>query len=263
MNCSSIYSDLKKYSGKIEGWKITSMETTPAVNDVESKTSFHNEIQTVINEQEMTTIDKIAELIKKPMIPVKDFHGYVYDTGAIAIRCPHGHIHKYFLRDIKDSDGAVKCLTCCAGKKYTKMVRRTVESLLGIPFIIKNEQCEKDITIEFYNPTVNVIISCYKMYGEHHYTLDNSILKIMIRPTTSSKKIREYLHECFLKHIDLFELKIREKLIAEMTFRKRNAGRVFIKEPLPYTPQLAILRTDLDQKHLNIVSTDDLCLENC
>lgn len=286
---SSIYGDLKKYSGKINAIKVTELIAT-------EKTKLSNDAapvpmqmaanvvpvdllaQMIAETGKFTApargIDSAIELIKPPFTAVKDSNGYVHDAATLAAKCDRGHIHKYFLRDIKAAAGIAKCATCSVGTKFMITVREAAEKALGLPFIVSNTKIEPDVnSTEYINPIINVVLSCVRASGIDESKAIGPTTFIKIHTTTSARKINESLHK-FLTPCTLTDDQragvaklVSCKIVKTTPLRKK---KVVHKDALPFTQQLADLNITagkninpvLARMQLNIVDDNMLCLEN-
>lgn len=268
---SSIYADLKKFSGKIEGKKVAAMNEIQSDAEIHKDTdivrsALKNRVEKVTPARSEVTIDTIAMMVKTPLTPLRDANGFVYDASTLAICCGRGHIHKYFLNDItKDNGSSLKCRTCSTGNKFTTLVRETIETILGVPFALTEKRLNSDANyVEFSNPILKIHVACSRSSGIDISQRVNDSLLIKMHTTTGVKKIKVSLYDNLKPIIDTLPTETRERIQA--TKGKTAAARKkFLKEPLPYTPELAAINPFITQTQLNIITRDNdkLCLENC
>lgn len=270
---SSIYADLKKFAGKIEGKKVSAMAELECTNDelvvkpvvkpvVKSAPRVSAKIAVKADEPEIT-IEAIADMIKAPLVPLRDASGFVHDTATIAAKCDQGHIHKYLIRDVTRS--AVKCMTCSTGNKFMIMVRTVIETALGVPFALKESTTSG---IEYSNPKLGISIVCSRIPGDNSVVKTGDIIKITIHPTTSIKKVKDTIHDYLINYPELGD-SVFEKI--KTLKGEKIKAKIFAKEPLPYSQdlaavQLAYTRADpiIAQMQMNIVDESvKLCLEDC
>jgi hypothetical protein len=310
MNASSIYADLKKFAGKIEAKKVSAMveldkemanelEPEPVIKTIKidnstkvrdaltrNTTRVKTPRSTVkVSESKITpavatpeiTIDIIAAMIKQPLTPIKDANGFVHDESTIAARCPRGHIHKYFLKDIiADSGANTRCHTCSSGNKFMIMTRELMENTLGVPFILAEKRLSGDINaIEYSNPMLKITIVCGRTPGVNNVIWANDYLVVKLHPTTSLRKIKDSLHK-LLSGQDRLPADVLEKINSlEAAPAGRDRGdkssmKRFNKGALPYTNELARVQIAsmhvnpiIAQMQMNIIDDPKLCLENC
>lgn len=271
---SSIYSDLKKFAGEIKGKKVSAeaAEIIDEINDIEEIITTASVTVSAPAPVPELTINDVAAMVKQPMVVLRDDRGVVSDSGTIAVKCSKSHMHKYFIKDIVDSGGNIKCVTCNTGNKFMNLVRETAENSLGVPFVLAtNKLSTESNAIEYVNPVVRVTLVCNRLSGADTSTVSDGMLIINIHNTTSVRKIKNSLHEHMNAIIGSFTPELQTKILAlKPTPVKKNIPKIFQKEPLPFTQELA--KTHAAQAKLNptaaimcmnIVSADKLCIENC
>ncbi len=159
----------------------------------------------------------------------------IHDNATLAAKCPIGHIHKYFLKDIQTARGSINCITCSVANKFANNVRCQCEELLNTPFIIDDtpDVVDKNITT-FINPVYKVQIHCVKKPGySESSTVDTNgqqWLHITMYHTTSDRVIKKTLSE-FLHTHEQIPAYIRRKI-------NPNPGD-YQKTQIPYVPALA------------------------
>lgn len=290
---SSIYADLKKFAGKIEGKKVSAMLETESEQDAVQNAIVHKntqpasarippqktparKVKEAVREAvpvapEMT-IDGIIPLIKPPLAPLKDARGYIYDVSTIAVVCPRKHVHKYYIKDIMVS--APKCLTCSSGNKFSATVRELIENTFGAPFILNEKKIDVESNcVEYINPQIKIAVSCCRIAGEDTAAENTGVVLVKLHPTTSLKKIKESLYILLVKHRDTLSEDIIEKVrtLHAMTRVYTVApSKIYTKEPLPYSHDLAAVQLShtkanpiMAQMQMNIIDDEKLCLENC
>jgi hypothetical protein len=142
------------------------------------------------------TIESISAMVKEPLMPLRDINGIVHDTSTIAIKCAHGHIHKYFIKDIlKDNGTSLKCITCSSGNKFMIMVRELAENILGLPFALNDKRIDSEAnSIEYINPVIKLVLACSRVSGNDCAIKSGDYILMKLHPTTSLKKVKESLH---------------------------------------------------------------------
>jgi hypothetical protein len=296
MDASSIYSDLKKFAGKIEAKKVSVMieldkENAPEIPDdsVKIKKAFarpprvertpeRKKTPTIapVNTTPEITIESIAAMIKQPLAPIKDANGFVHDESTIAARCPRGHIHKYFLKDIiADSGATTRCHTCSSGNKFMIMTRELMETTLGTPFALSEKRLTSDINAtEYINPMLKIVIVCARTPGIDNAIQINNYLVVKLHPTTSLRKVKDSIYKLLstcdqLSEDTLEKIKLLASAPAKQPAVRPNAKR-FVKDALPFTADLARVQIAsmhinpiIAQMQMNIIDDPKLCLENC
>jgi len=298
MDASSIYNDLKKFAGKIEAKKVSVMieldkENEPEIPDDSAKikkafarpprvdrTPERKKIPAVVptvNTTPEITIENIAAMIKQPLMPIKDANGFVHDESTIAARCPRGHIHKYFLKDIiADSGTTTRCHTCSSGNKFMIMTRELMETTLGTPFALSEKRLTGDInTTEYINPMLKIVIVCARTPGIDNVIQINDYLVVKLHPTTSLRKVKDSIYKllsaCDQLSADTLEkIKSLASAPAKQPAAARPDAKRFVKDALPFTADLARVQIAsmhvnpiIAQMQMNIIDDPKLCLENC
>jgi hypothetical protein len=236
---SSVINDLKKFAGPIKAKPLKDDELIIHIDTIQPQKN---------PSEKNDTVDKIATMIIPPLTVLYNNGKIIHDKTTLSAKCTVGHLHKYFLKDIVDTNsagGVTNCKTCNVGTKFIIMVRTTIESVLNVPFMLTTNllaKSENAIPVEFTNPLMKIQIACYPKIknvnaADSSSKVDDYLL-IEIHHTTSLKKIRETLHKHLLPMIHLFNPTVT-KNINDLTNHK-------LKPPLPYT-----------QEHANDINKDN------
>jgi len=222
---------------------------------------------TEIIETELTP-EMISKMVKSPMAPLIYAGEIVYDDTMMALSCPRRHIHKYFLKDIVDTDGKIKCETCDGTSKEAIFIRETAESLLKIPFIL-SDKCFKNIS-------ARISLITYRYSGKNSYEKTESGLIIYLYKTISELRIIRTILEALESTDDdsLRQMAERARIALEAgdgSFKSKNIKKAFsrpkkkffTKDNLPYTPEMAEIKESQTKSRPGMIISDDiLCLEN-
>jgi len=243
--------------------------TATGVDETRVKNTSNKELNINI------TIEHIVELIKHPLKPAIAGEKYIYDVATIVARCDMGHIHKYFIRDIVNNGVLNECITCKAGNMFTTLVRKTIEEILGVPFIYsEHNTLSKKIdgnspiynnmnVLEFSNPILRIHVACYAKSKDSGGNLlsdssakDGESTLIRIHYTKSKKKINDTLSLVLSPMKELFDPPVRERIEALTPVKKKSP---YVKNDLPKIPELA-----KDLKIAGLIENNImLCMENC
>lgn len=210
-----------------------------------------------------TTIEEIALLLKPPLTPLRDKCGLLYDKVSLGAKCSIGHIHKYYLSDIINSDGYLSCQTCSHGCRSVALAREIVESLLEIPFTYKQKTQNK--VFEYSNPHMGItlLMPCI----DNTSSREEDIYTLRIKSVKSPRIIKQLLHDALLHHPGL-TIRMKRNLGIAVPRPARKIIR-YQHGQLPVRPELAFLSIKnaenpmLAQMQMNIVDSAQLLLENC
>lgn len=202
--------------------------------------------QTGLQVDSQLTIDNIVAKIAPTMTAVKDANGFIHDGSTIAAKCPRGHIHRYFIKDIE----TINCITCNSGNKFCSMVRELVETTLGVPFVYIPKT-----NYTYTNPILKINITCAINAGIDTVDNSNDQLNINLHPTTSLKKVKTMIMN-FIGECKTLDDNQRGRVMGLVP--KTEKTKPFKKDPLPFTPELA----NQVQVPAN-TSNPQLYIENC
>lgn len=249
MDRQSIINDLKKYAGRtiINAQKITENIS----NDPSTRTYDINAIQ-----------DKIIP----PFIAILQDGILSPDNATVNIQCGLGHIHKHFIVDLINN--ILECYTCKHSTKFVSLVREIVGSILKDPLILLHTPVRTG-NYTIINNKYMVSIKCAKV-GEltgPPEILDGRLF-IYLPYSTSRKKVYKNIIDSLRMQKTWFPNDIQDRIAIT---RESNNINTFLKDPLPYTNELAnevlkerqIHNTFLGLMTMNILDTNALYIENC
>ncbi len=230
------------------------------------------------------TVGEIAAMIRPPMKPVSDTNGWLCDLSTFVIKCDKNHIHRYFVHDIVSNGGVMVCQTCGHDNRFTRLVRETAESLLGVPFArasatsaSASATTRDSVNITYSNPRLRVIITCVRDAGEDTVCptriRGEAGILIALHTTKSERKIRDFLAVNLEHHTAIGPE--RQKRLSDYlkppppVIQPDKIRPIYQRDPLPFGQELACINIRnapnpiLTQMQLNINDDPRMCLENC
>jgi hypothetical protein len=121
--------------------------------------------------------------------PVCDEKGPIFNKVHIIAKCPHKHIHKYYIVDIT----AELCPTCTIKPRFLKLVHKTAEKLFNVPFTVEVSS-NGTIMPCIYNRLYDIAILTDSTYIPQY----NHLVVVKIQSTTSVSKItRDILEQIY------------------------------------------------------------------
>ncbi len=188
-------------------------------------------------------MDGILANIPHDLSPLLVDDRVVATDSMIALKCTRGHIHKYFLSDLKN----VKCETCTSGSKFARMTREVAESVFGAPFMLAGDH--------YFSHTLQIGVRPVQYTGHDSVAIVDKCTMYIIHHTSSSRKVERSLRRLGHKQKKLAEIDVHHTILRRVY---ESNGLEYMKPTAPNNAHESILGSEsIVHQYADILLQDD------